>query len=60
MAVDLNTITGAIFLEMNREEQLKVLTEVYRELFFNDVKEWRIHAINVLDSQKIILQLQAS
>ena len=50
MSVDLNTITGAAFLEMPREEQYRVLTEVYRELFFNDIKQWSAHAIDVLEA----------
>ena len=38
MAIDLNAITATALLEAPREEQYRVLTQVYRELFFNDIK----------------------
>lgn len=50
MGIDLKDISGAAFLEMDREEQLKVLTEVYRSLFFDDVKQWSVQTIDVLEA----------
>jgi len=50
MSIDLTQITGAAFLQMDREEQYRVLTEVYREQFFEDVKQSSVQAIDVLEA----------
>ena len=50
MAIDLNAITVTALLEAPREEQYRVLTQVYRELFFNDIKQWSTHAIDILEA----------
>lgn len=49
MALDLSQISGAEFLAMPVEEQRRVLTDIYRELFWSDVQSWSQDAITVLD-----------
>ena len=38
---------------MDEETQNRVLTEVYRELFFRDTKEWGLEMINVMEQYGI-------
>ena len=53
MAIDLSKIKGQDYLAMSEEEQLKVLTEVYRELFFRDVQGWTQYAFDVVEEAGI-------
>ena len=53
MSVDLSQITAGEYQQMTEEEQLKVMTEVYRELFFRNVQDWSQHAVNVIEEQGI-------
>lgn len=47
--MDLSQIKGSDFLEMNPAEQAKVLTEIYRELFFRDIKEWSLYGLDLME-----------
>lgn len=53
MAIDLAQITGDDYKNMTEEEQLKVMTEVYRELFFRSTGHWAFHAVDVLEEEGI-------
>ena len=53
MTVDLSQITGTDYLEMSVEEQRRVLTEVYREVHFNDVQAWSQYAFDVIEEAGI-------
>ena len=53
MAIDLSKITGNDYLAMPEEEQLKVMTQVYRELFFQDVQGWSRYAFDVVEEAGI-------
>ena len=50
---DWGKITGAEFLAMNEVEQARVLTHIYRELFFNSVKDYGCEFINVAEDYGI-------
>ena len=47
--MDLSQIKGSDFMAMDPAQQAKVLTEVYRTLFFEDVKGWALEGVNILD-----------
>lgn len=47
--MDLSQIKGSDYLAMDPAQQAKVLTEVYRTLFFEDVKAWSLEGINILE-----------
>ena len=47
--MDLSQIKGSDFLEMEPAEQATVLTEIYRTVFFEDVKAWSLEGINILE-----------
>lgn len=51
--MDLKQITSGQYLEMTEEEQLKVMTEIYRELFFRNVKDYGLEFINVAEDYGI-------
>jgi len=53
MSIDLSQITGADYKAMPVEEQRRVLTEVYRELFFRDVQSWTQYAFDVVEDAGI-------
>ena len=53
MSVDLSQITARDYEQMTEQEQLKVMTEVYRELFFRSVQDWSQHAIDVIEEQGV-------
>ena len=53
MAIDLSQITGGEYQQMTEEEQRKVLTEVYRELFFRDVQDWTQYSFDVIEQAGI-------
>ena len=53
MSLDLSQITAGEYQQMTEEEQLKVMTEVYRELFFRNLQDWSLHAIDVMEAQGI-------
>ena len=53
MSLDLSQITAGEYQQMTEEEQLKVMTEVYRELFFRNIQDWSQHAIDVIEEQGI-------
>ena len=53
MSLDLSAITAGEYQQMSEEEQLKVMTEVYRELFYRSVQDWSQHAIDVIEYQGI-------
>ena len=47
--MDLSQIKGSDYLAMPPAEQAKVLTEIYRTVFFEDVKVWSVEGINILE-----------
>jgi len=49
MSTDLKGITGEQDLALPEEEKLRVMTEIYRELFHQDVTDWSQAAVNVLE-----------
>ena len=51
--MDLSEITGAEYTAMSEAEQLKVLTEVYRQLCFDNITTVSLRAIDVLESMGI-------
>lgn len=53
MALDLSQITGDDYKAMPVEEQRRVLTEVYRELFCRDVQGWSQYAFDVVEDAGI-------
>ena len=53
MSIDLSQITGKDYKEMSQEEQYKVLTEIYRELFFKDIQGWSQYAFDVVEEAGI-------
>lgn len=53
MAIDLSQITGEQYRQMTKAEQLKVMTEVYRELFFRDVQDWTQYSFDVIEQAGI-------
>lgn len=53
MSIDLSQITGAEYSKMSEEDQLRVMTEVYRELFWRSIQDWSQHAIDVIEEQGI-------
>ena len=44
---------GYQFLELDEETQNRVITEVYKELFFEDTKKWSIGMVNVMEEYGI-------
>ena len=44
---------GTEFLELNEVDQNRVLTEVYKELFFDQTKKWSIEMIDVMEDYGI-------
>ena len=53
MGIDLSKIKGQDYLAMTAEEQLKVLTQIYRELFFRDVQGWTQYSFDVIEDAGI-------
>lgn len=49
MAINLEKITGEQYLSMTDEEQLRVMTEIYRELYFKDIQSWSLYSVDVLE-----------
>lgn len=47
--IDLCQITVGDFASMSEQDQLKVYTEIYKKLFFDEVKEQSIQAVDVLE-----------
>ena len=47
--MDLSQIKGSDYLAMDPAEQAKVLTEIYRTVFFEDVKGWSVYGIDLLE-----------
>ena len=47
--MDLSQIKGSDYLAMDPAQQAKVLTEIYRTLFFEDVKGWSVYGIDLLE-----------
>ena len=53
MSIDLSQITDKDYKEMSQEEKYKILTEIYRELFFKDVQSWSQYAFDVVEEAGI-------
>ena len=53
MSIDLSNITGSDYLEMSEEEQRRVMTEVYRNLFFREIQSWTQYSFDVVEEAGI-------